>query len=390
MASEDDEQQQVEAVARQEWKEAGYDPTSFTMDGYNNQILSKEMGNQDQEWRFNDISRQSFLSEKAAIIVMERDRRLTLEKVQRGLQAFAADRATDVLRVGMEVATIFEPGFMRRARQQRRHLARIAKAEADADRVVMERTEAQARRKQWAKLEVQSRKARNDRVAAQGPTAQISHDVGSVAEEERRLAEINEFRERSLATLEAKNNALIQKQTRAAEAKDAREVELRRWRAGYWQEAAETAATDARRLIEAAAAERASLERELVAYDDAELAERDAQRTHDQVAGPAVSEDPSGLGLFGTPWEKGHAANDPRNRLAGADDSEVKLFSATPASGFEEEVFELHDLQANEARTEELYASLTKEVQACDNEVASLSLLRHRVSNEHAQQQAEV
>jgi hypothetical protein len=107
------------------------------MDGYNKQLLSKEMGNQDQDWRFNDISRQSFLSEKAAIIDMERDRRLTLEKVQRGVQAFAADRATDVLRAGMEVVNIFEPGFMRRARQQRRHLARIAQAEADAERVVV-------------------------------------------------------------------------------------------------------------------------------------------------------------------------------------------------------------------------------------------------------------
>ena len=253
----------------------------------------------------------------------------------------------------------------------------------------MERNEAQARRKQWTKLEVQSRKERAERVAAQGPTAKISHDVSAVAEDERRLAEINEFRERSLATLEAKNNALLEKQARAAEAKEAREIEVRKWRAGYWKEASESASTTAKDMIEAAAAERAALERQLVAYDDAELADREAQRTHDQVAGPSISDDPSGLGVFGTPWEKGMPASDARNRLAGAEDSEVKLFSATPNSAFEEQVLELHDLQATEARTEELYASLTNEVQMCDSELASLSLLRHRVGNEHSQLQAE-
>jgi len=178
----------------------------------------------------------------------------------------------------------------------------------------MERNEAQARRKQWTKLEVQSRKERAERVAAQGPTAKISHDVSAVAEDERRLAEINEFRERSLATLEAKNNALLEKQARAAEAKEAREIEVRKWRAGYWKEASESASTTAKDMIEAAAAERAALERQLVAYDDAELADREAQRTHDQVAGPSISDDPSGLGVFGTPWEKGMPASDARNR----------------------------------------------------------------------------
>jgi len=107
------------------------------MDAYNEQFLSKEMGNQEKEWRLNDITMQSNLGEKRAIIEAEADRRLTREKVQKAVVGFAQDRAVDALNAGLEVSSYFEPGFMRRARQRRRHLGRIAQAEADADRVVV-------------------------------------------------------------------------------------------------------------------------------------------------------------------------------------------------------------------------------------------------------------
>jgi hypothetical protein len=61
------------------------------------------------------------------------------------------------------------------------------------------------------------------------------------------------------------------------------------------------------------------------------LAERDMQRTHDQVSGPSVSEDPSGLGVFGIPFEQGLPVSHPRNRKPGVDDYEVnKSFSLVP------------------------------------------------------------
>jgi hypothetical protein len=47
------------------------------------------------------------------------------------------------------------------------------------------------------------------------------------------------------------------------------------------------------------------------------------QRTHDQVGGPSVSEDPSGLGVFGIPFEQGLPVSHPRNRKPGVDDYEV-------------------------------------------------------------------
>lgn len=53
------------------------------------------------------------------------------------------------------------------------------------------------------------------------------------------------------------------------------------------------------------------------------LAERDMQRTHDQVSGPCLSEDPSGLGVFGIPFEQGLPTSHTRNRKAGVDDYEV-------------------------------------------------------------------
>jgi hypothetical protein len=103
-----------------------------------------------------------------------------------------------------------------------------------------------------------------------------------------------------------------------------------------------------------------------------------------------VSFDPSGLGVFGTPWEEGHEASHPNNRKAGADDAEVALFSAPPQSGFEEEVLELHELQAEEARQGDLYQSLMAEVKAVDSEMAGLGLLRHRVNQEERQLREDV
>jgi hypothetical protein len=107
------------------------------MDAYNEQFLVKEMGNQDREWRLNDLTMTSNLGEKQAIIDAENERRLTLEKIQKAVVGFAQDRAVDALNTGLEVSSFFEPGFMRRARQRRRHLARISQAEADAQRVVV-------------------------------------------------------------------------------------------------------------------------------------------------------------------------------------------------------------------------------------------------------------
>ena len=53
-------------------------------------------------------------------------------------------------------------------------------------------------------------------------------------------------------------------------AKAAAEGELRRWRAGYWAKAAAEATAEAEERIEAAARERQRIERELLAFDDAE------------------------------------------------------------------------------------------------------------------------
>jgi hypothetical protein len=47
------------------------------------------------------------------------------------------------------------------------------------------------------------------------------------------------------------------------------------------------------------------------------------QRTLDQVSGPSISSDPSGLGIFGNPWERGRETRHPANRLPGVDDVEV-------------------------------------------------------------------
>jgi len=107
------------------------------MDAYEEQFLVKEIGNQDREWRLNDITMTSNLGEKQAIIDAENERRLTLEKIQKAAARFTKDRAVDTFAIGLEVTSFFEPGFMRRARQRRRHLARISQAEADAQRVAV-------------------------------------------------------------------------------------------------------------------------------------------------------------------------------------------------------------------------------------------------------------
>jgi len=106
------------------------------MDAYNREILTKEMNKQDQEWRFNDISRVSFLAEKRAIIEKIQDDKI-VPRVKKFAGRVMEGAAVQMLAAGVEITNIFEPGFMRRARQRRRHLGRIAQAEADADRVIV-------------------------------------------------------------------------------------------------------------------------------------------------------------------------------------------------------------------------------------------------------------
>ena len=188
-SSGDEERAAFEEDARREWKNAGYYPGAFSIEAYQEKFTAARLDNVDQEWRLNDISGVSNLQEKAAIIDMERERALTAAKVKTAAVNFANARATDVLRAGLAVTDFFEPGFMRRARQRRRHLRRIERSEAEADRVVLERNEAQGRRRQWAKLERVAVAERDARVREAGPTVKISHDVERVVEQEERLAQ---------------------------------------------------------------------------------------------------------------------------------------------------------------------------------------------------------
>ena len=382
LVGEDAELKMVEQQARQEWEQAGYEPGAFSMDAYNDKFLSEEMGNQDKEWRLNDIAGVSNLEEKRAIIQESMDRKLTKEKVMAVVTGFAQDRAADLLNIGIEVSSIFEPGFMRRARQRRRHLARIEVSEAEASRVVMERTEAQQRRKQWSRLERQAKQMRDERVANKGPSAKIASDVAGTAEVERRTNEIQMFKERNLAVLEQKNEEALARKERWDRAQEKKDGDLRAWREGYWAENSASAAEEAEMMIEVAAEDRVRRELELVAMDDAELAERDMQRNFDQVSGANISDDPSGLGVFGIPWENGAEVRHETNRLAGVDDAEVKLFSATPQTEYEERVVQLQELEAEEGRQADLYESLTRETAAVDKELAGLGLLKHRVEQE--------
>jgi hypothetical protein len=107
------------------------------MEAHQDKFVVKLLDNQDQDWRFNDISLVSNLAEKRAIIQFQDDRRLTLGKITNAAVNFAQDRAADLISAGLDVVTIFEPGFMRRARQRRRHLALLEVARAEAERVVV-------------------------------------------------------------------------------------------------------------------------------------------------------------------------------------------------------------------------------------------------------------
>ena len=79
----------------------------------------------------------------------------------------------------------------------------------------MDRKEAQIRRKKWNALEMEAKRARDERVKHGAPTAKISHEVMEAAQEEQRLHEVQMFKERSMAFLEQKNNdALAKKASR--------------------------------------------------------------------------------------------------------------------------------------------------------------------------------
>jgi len=383
--ADDAELAQIEAVARQEWKEAGYFPDAFDMDAYNEMFLAKEMKDQAREWRLNDISQISNLAEKTAIIEAAKDRRLTAEKIKNGAISFAQDRAADVLNQGLDLVGVFEPGFMRRARQRRRNLDLIERSEADAKRVVMERSEAQGRRKQWTKLQIQAKKERDERVAHAAPTAKITKEVEGVAAAEKAQNEVQAFRERSLAIIEQKNNDAVRRAEALEEAKAKQLAALRNWRAGHWSKTSVMALEEAEAMIEEENYNRMRKEREHVAFDDAELAERDMHRTHDQVAGPSISDDPAGLGVFGVPFEQGLPVNHPRNRKPGVDDHQVNLWTSTAQTGYEEDMLEHHQLEAEAMRQSDLYASLQAEVTAVDKEMANLGLLRHRSTHEAKQ-----
>jgi hypothetical protein len=64
---------------------------------------------------------------------------------------------------------------------------------------------------------------------------------------------------------------------------------------------------------------------------------------------------------------------------------QVNLWTSTAQTSYEEDVLEHHDIEAEAARQEELYASLQAEVTAIDKEMANLGLLRHRSTHEAKQ-----
>jgi hypothetical protein len=67
----------------------------------------------------------------------------------------------------------------------------------------------------------------------------------------------------------------------------------------------------------------------------------------------------------------------------------VNLFSAPASTVFEEQVLDLHNLEAEEGRQGDLYASLMKEIRSIESECANLGLLRHRIAAECAQLEEE-
>lgn len=99
----------------------------------------------------------------------------------------------------------------------------------------------------------------------------------------RDVTELKAFRERTLATLEDNTN----KDLALRQAQDTKAAEdlavLREWRAAYWRDNAGGALHEAEALIDDSLAKRRQLQRELLAFDDAERAERDIHRTFDQV-----------------------------------------------------------------------------------------------------------
>ena len=92
---------------------------------------------QEEYWRWVDLARKSHMDEKRAIIESEKERRLTLCHIRLTAADFAMEKRDEARLAALEMCAIFEPGFMRRARQRRINLAKISRAEDDANRIVM-------------------------------------------------------------------------------------------------------------------------------------------------------------------------------------------------------------------------------------------------------------
>ena len=112
----------------------------------------------------------------------------------------------------IEMASIFEPGFMRRARRRRRHLKRIDEAEVEATRSKLERDETRNRQKNWEDMAANLEKKTLHRLEHAKPTEMIVEDMERMAVDEMKLAEAAAYRERHKAETEVDREVKAQQQ----------------------------------------------------------------------------------------------------------------------------------------------------------------------------------
>lgn len=94
--------------------------------------------------RLDDLRGVNNLTEKQAIVEVKRGRS-TVRRIQKFGQEVAIDMGVLGYGTVIDMANMFEPGFMRRARRQRRHLKKISESEVESEKTALEKKETRDR-----------------------------------------------------------------------------------------------------------------------------------------------------------------------------------------------------------------------------------------------------
>jgi hypothetical protein len=327
--------------------------------------------------RIADLLGKSRLPQKEAIIARKK-MRTPLAVAKRVGAVVASVVGNEARELAHEAVDMFTPEAVRAQRKRAKYIVRLAEAEQEMSNLYERLAHARREQKEKLALEFTSWKKRKAELEKLKPTDEIKQELFSDERERKREAELEHYRLRVEADMNAKEAAEKLETEKRSSARKRRRDEHREFLVGHWEKQGPKLIEEAKQATsrrKAEAGRRWAAGREPSAM---EAKARERARIEDQEMSPAISDRTPGLGLFGV-GENGDI--DDENIGSGS-----ALFIPSKAAAEREEVWqELNALESEVARAQDEYNTAQEEVKGFDQELQVI-LTRRQVAETDLEQ----